>query len=202
MGFLDSVTTTLVSTPEIPFAISGQVHPGEVFPVQLVDRSLGLYDSERPIPISGNVGFLDSLVLTSTPESPFAVSGVVTPGGSFPVTVTYTADDPLPVSGQATPLGSTATVQKVELEASGTGYSLTLPVPLYGFDLRPSGAYAIRFAFGSSELNLERYMTVDSGSSYGKEFLHAKGALTLVVASDFDDNVEASRGVQVITWSD
>ena len=153
---------------------------------------------ENPLPISGNV---DAVVTVGATNLQY---------NNIPVT----RNDPLPTSGVVHGPNAGPLVFNVELDASGAEYSQALPGPLYSFDIRPSGAYALKAAFVTGQIALEQYITIDSGGSYGKENLRATGGLTVFVASDFDDGAadgagpgpgdgrEDSRGAQIIAWTE
>jgi len=170
---------------------------------------------ENPLPISGNVDAVVTVGATNLQYNNIPV----TSEAPLPTDIQYnstpvTRNDPLPTSGVVHGPNAGPLVFNVELDASGAEYSQALPGPLYSFDIRPSGAYALKAAFVTGQIALEQYITIDSGGSYGKENLRATGGLTVFVASDFDDGAadgagpgpgdgrEDSRGAQIIAWTE
>jgi len=91
-------------------------------------------------------------------------------------------------------------VYNLELQASGTVYSQALTAPIRGIEVQASGNYDVRMAFRSGEIEANNYWTVFAGASYSREFDQPWPDLTAYFASEFDDNVEASRGIQLIEW--
>lgn len=144
-------------------------------------------------------------------EGNFAVGGLVGPSGAGMFVGLLDEDGdlisdgiPLAVSGAVFGASDTPSTLVVELDASGIEYAVILPAPVYGFDLRPSGAYALKIAFATGDIGAERYTIVDSGTRYVKEFMRAQNGMTVYIASEFDSTPggEASRGAQVVAWTE
>ena len=171
---------------------------------------------ERPLPVSGLVEFAEPVSVSDlkydstavTRESPLPISGTVDGFVNIPPTnmqiggLAVSVNDPVPGSGALSGPDSSPLIYRLELQASGVEYSQALPGPLYGFDVQASGAYDMWLAFVTREIAAHRRVTIKSGASYGKEFMRTKSGLTLFLASDFDDNVEASRGAEIVAWTE
>jgi hypothetical protein len=209
-------------TRESPLPISGMVELESSTPANLQYNDISV-TGESPLPVSGTIETVGTSNLqyndvTVTGESPLPVSGLVdviidgiTGEDPLPVSGVFeiigaevTTDDPLPVSGQFSGPETGPRVFNIEIAASGTEYSQALPSPCYGFDMRPSGSYALQVAFVAGNIALEQYFTISSGSSYGKEFMKATTGPTIYVQSEFDDTIggEASRGAQIVAWTE
>ena len=151
----DPLTLSLTSTPEIPFAVSGQMTPGEIFPVRIDAYAASL--REDPLPISGRVEFYDTINvtanLTEEPENPFPVSGQVHPGEVFPVRVdayaTALREDPVPISGRVELYDTPVQVRLYETATAE--YTRESPVPVSG-SVTPGEVFPVRLDAYASAL--------------------------------------------------
>lgn len=91
------------------------------------------------------------------------------------------------------------TITMVECDASGTVYNHTMTAPLYGFDIKASGAYTINLAFAEDGIGLGQFIPIEDGESYGKEFLRREENLTVYLSADKIE--DESAGIIVVEWS-